>query len=209
LHLRAKWLARRFPVSLFFIMLALVSAGAYLGLLQVNANFHVVIPHELYRSAQLTPAEIAVYTKRYGIRTIVNLRGESEGSEWYEDEVVAARGLGIAHDDFRMSAEQMLSLAKARQLVALLAKAEKPILIHCKSGADRSGLAAALYLAAVKKEGEEEAGRQISFRYGHLSVPLLPAYAIDESFEKLAPRLLRNAAPTPALAGTAPLARAD
>ena len=150
-----------------------------------------------------------MYTKRYGIRTIVNLRGEGEGSEWYDDEVVAAKGLGVAHDDFRMLSGQVLSLPKAKQLVALLAKAEKPILIHCKSGADRSGLAAALYLAAVKKESEEDAGRQISFWYGHLSVPLLPDYAMDDSFEKLAPRLARTAALARTGAGNAALARGD
>jgi protein tyrosine/serine phosphatase len=211
LHLRAEGLARRLlRILLVLIALVLAAGGAYLGVLQINGNFHVVIADELYRSAQLTPAEIAVYTKRYGIRTIVNLRGKGEGSQWYDDEVVAAKGLGVAHDDFRMSSGQVLSLAKARQLVALLAKAEKPILIHCKSGADRSGLAAALYLAAVKKESQREAGRQISFWYGHLSVPFLPDYAIDDSFGKLAPRLARSRiALAPTGAGNGPLARGD
>ena len=99
---------------------------------------------------------------------------------------------------------------KAKQLVALLAKAEKPILIHCKSGADRSGLAAALYLAAVKKESQEEAGRQISFWYGHLSLPLLPDYAMDDSFAKLAPRLARSkVALAPGVGGNTSVARGD
>ena len=210
LHLRAKSPAGRFvAVALLLVVLALGSGGTYLGALQVNGNFHAVIPGELYRSAQLAPAEIAVYTKRYHIRTIVNLRGEGKGSEWYDDEIVAAKGLGVAHDDFRMSAGQELSLAKAKQLVAILANAEKPILIHCKGGADRSGLAAALYLAAVKKADEEDAGRQISFWYGHLSVPFLPAYAMDDSFDKLARRLARKAAFVPAAVANAAVARSD
>ena len=101
LHLRAKGLARRLlRISLLLVVLALAACGAYLGVLQINGNFHVVIADELYRSAQLTPAEIAVYTKRYGIRTIVNLRGKGEGSEWYDDEVVAAKGLGVASRRF-------------------------------------------------------------------------------------------------------------
>jgi protein tyrosine/serine phosphatase len=32
-------------------------------------------------------------------------------------------------------------------------KAEKPILVHCNSGADRSGLVSALYVAAIAKLG--------------------------------------------------------
>ncbi|MFD2031462.1 tyrosine-protein phosphatase [Ancylobacter dichloromethanicus] len=46
--------------------------------------------------------------------------------------------------------------------------AKKPILIHCQAGADRSGLASALYLAAIKKNSAEaEAEAQLSIRYGH------------------------------------------
>jgi len=67
--------------------------------------------------------------------------------------------------------------------------AQKPILIHCREGADRTGLASALYLAAIKKAGEAVAEGQLSIRYGHISLPFIPEYAMDRAFETLEPSL--------------------
>jgi hypothetical protein len=60
---------------------------------------------------------------------------------------------------------------KARQYLAVIRamrEIEKPFLIHCKSGADRAGLASVLYLLAVEGRPLDEARRQLSWRYLHL-----------------------------------------
>jgi len=171
-------------VSIGCLAGALFLAG-YLGTLRLTGNFHVVVPGEVYRSAQPSAADIAAYKRTHGIKTIINLRGENKGSPWYDAEIAAAKQLGIAHVDFGMSAKRELSRQEAAALVAVLARAEKPMLIHCEGGADRSGLASALYAAAVAKLDEEAAERQISIRYGHISLPLSPAYAMDRTFEAL------------------------
>lgn len=163
--------------------------AVYLGILQLTGNFHQVIAATLYRSAQPSAAEIRRYHAEYGIRTIVNLRGENDGASWYEAEAGEAKRLGITLINFGMSAGQQLTQDRAAKLVAILKHAEKPILIHCKGGADRSGLASALYLAAVAKQGEEAGESQISIRYGHISLPFAPAYAMDLSFEAFEPWL--------------------
>ncbi len=72
-----------------------------------------------------------------------------------------------------------------RALITLMKNAEKPILIHCKAGSDRTGLAAALYIAAVSKGGERKAESQMSIAYGHFGIPFSPAYPMDESFEAI------------------------
>ena len=131
-------------------------------------TFHTVVPGELYRSAQPTAALIAEYREGYAIKTIINLRGDNTGSGWYDSEVAEARNLGIAHVDFRMSARREMTTAQFNQLMDVFQKAEKPILVHCNSGADRSGLVSALYVAGIAKLGEEAAESQISFRYGHI-----------------------------------------
>ncbi|MBN8979643.1 MAG: dual specificity protein phosphatase family protein [Rhizobiales bacterium] len=172
------------------IALAVVIAvGGYLGALQITGNFHPVVAGQLYRSAQPGPADIARYQKDYGIKTIVNLRGENTGSPWYDAEITEAGKLSIAHINFRMSARHELTQVEAAKLIAILDHAEKPILIHCKAGADRSGLASALYVAAVARLGETAAEKQISIRYGHISLPLSAAYAMDRTFEALEPWL--------------------
>ncbi|AWC25212.1 Protein tyrosine/serine phosphatase [Aminobacter sp. MSH1] len=171
------------------VLVLALSVGGYFGALQLTGNFHPVVANELYRSAQPTAADIASYQKMYGVKTIVNLRGENTGSPWYDAEIAEAKQLGITHVDFRMSARRELTQAEAGDLIGILEQAEKPVLIHCKAGADRSGLAAALYVAAVAKLGEAAAEAQISIRYGHISLPLSSAYAMDRTFEALEPWL--------------------
>jgi len=165
---------------------AAVAFGAYFLAIQATGNFYAVVPGELYRSNQPTASQVADYTQRYGIKTIVNLRGSSEDAAWYRDEVAAAAALGVNHIDFRMSARQQLTLEESQKLVALLRDAPKPILIHCLSGADRTGLASAIYLHQISKVNEDTAERQLSIRFGHLSIPFIsPAYAMDENWENL------------------------
>jgi protein tyrosine/serine phosphatase len=137
----------------------------------------------------LTPAQIAKYAKEYGIKTIINLRGDNTGSSWYDAEVGEASRLGITHIDFGMSARRELTASQADALIVLMKGAQKPILIHCKDGADRSGLASALYLAAVKKSDEAMAKGQLSIGFGHFSLPFIPEYAMDRTFESLEPSL--------------------
>jgi len=176
--------------SALAILIATLGSGGYLGYLQLSGNVHAVAAGELYRSAQPSAAQITEYATRYGIRTIVNLRGENAGRPWYDSEVAASANLGITHIDFRMSASREVTQEQAERLLVILEAAEKPLLIHCQAGADRSGLVAALYLVAIARQGEETAEHQLSIRYGHIGLPhLSPAFAMDRSWEKLEPWL--------------------
>lgn len=166
--------------------IAAISVGAYLVSIQMTGNFATVVPGEVYRSNQPTATDIAAYAKRYNIRTIVNLRGRHETAAWYKDEAAEAKRLGLTLVDFPMEADRRLDAEAADQLVAILRDAPRPILIHCRSGADRTGLASAIYLARVAKINEETAERQLSVRYGHIGIPFLsPTYAMDESWEDI------------------------
>jgi protein tyrosine/serine phosphatase len=170
-------------ISLTFAGLAL---GSYLLGIQVSGNFAAVVPGEAYRSNQPSATDIAGYAARYGIRTIVNLRGSNENAAWYKDEVAAARRLGLGHVDFKMSADRQLDRDEAQQLAVVLRDAPKPVLIHCRSGSDRTGLASALYLNRIAKMDEHTAERQLSIRYGHIGIPFFsPTYAMDESWEHI------------------------
>lgn len=171
-------------------LLPLVAASAafamYLGILQVSGNFHEVIAGQLYRSSQPSDGQLADYVKSSGIRTIINLRGENENSGWYRDETATAATLGVQHIDFPMSARKRLGAERVAQLVQIMRDAPKPILIHCKSGSDRTGLASAIYVYRVAGLDEETAEHQLSIWFGHLSIPYLSsAYAMDRSWNDI------------------------
>ncbi len=178
-----KRIARRAGIGAGFFALAGLS---YLVTLQLAGNFHTVIAGELYRSAQPSAKDIALYKEKYGIRSIVNLRGESTGADWYDAEVAQSERLGIQHVDFAMASSDHISLDKANRLVAILRDAPKPLLIHCHSGADRTGLASVIYLQQIAKVEEETAELQLTPLYGHLALPYLSStFAMDESWEDL------------------------
>ncbi|MDX2074400.1 MAG: dual specificity protein phosphatase family protein [Alphaproteobacteria bacterium] len=161
-----------------------VVCGAYFIALQLGNNFHEVVPGELYRSAQLSSSAIEEYAQKYQIRTIINLRGENVGELWYDEEVKAAANNNIQHIDFRMAAKRQLTKAQVSNLIAIMRSAPKPILIHCRGGSDRTGLASALYLAFISKKSEFQAELQLTPLYGHVA---FKAPAMSETFELVEP----------------------
>ncbi len=168
----------------------LVAVAGLLLAQDASGNFHTVVAGQFYRSGQLSPGQLVEYQSEYGIRTIVNLRGRNPQSAWYRREVKESRQLGIVHVDFAMSAGQVLSRSRAERLIAILAAAKKPILVHCEGGADRSGLVSSLYMAAVRKAGEAASERELSIRYGHIAIPgLSRAWAMDKSWQEFEPWL--------------------
>ncbi len=169
---------------------ALAALGGYLGYLALSGNFHPVISNEVYRSAQVSKDDISAYQSDYGIRSILNLRGAAPGEAWYDEEIAASAALGVAHVDFAMIASVELSEAQAVQLIALMREMPKPLLVHCRHGSDRTGLAMSLYLAAISGANEETAEGQLSLWFGHFAVPVLSdAWPMDQSWERLEPGL--------------------
>lgn len=159
----------------------------YMGKLIITRNFHEVVAGELYRSAQPTAGALAEYKKKYGIRTVINLRGANPDKKWYREEKEATSALGMTQIDLHMSSKHELTETQSMELINTMRHAQKPILIHCQAGANRTSLAVALYMAAIRKENEFNSELQLSMLYGHVSLWFTPSYAMDRSFEKMEP----------------------
>lgn len=162
----------------------LAMGGWALGL-QAEGNIHVVEPGALYRSAQPNGSELENLLQDYGIRTVINLRGANTGEGWYDDEIAASNKPGVTHVDIAMSARSKPSTETINQLVQTLRDAPRPILVHCKDGADRTGLAAALYELLVEEKPADDAARQLSFWYGHFPWLGSRTVAMDNTFEQI------------------------
>ena len=159
--------------------------GAYPGWLLWTDNLHVVKPNELYRSGQMTAAELAATVKSKQIRSVINLRGPNPGTPWYDDEIRISTALGIEHADVALSAKREVTDEQIAQLESLLQTLPKPILIHCQGGSDRAGFVSAFYLNRFEKVPAAEAGKQLTVWFGH--IPYLfksETIAMDRSFEK-------------------------
>lgn len=118
-----------------------------------------------WRSAQPAPHDFA-RLKRQGIKTVVNLRGERmSGSYWLE--VDACKRLGIALENCVVRSRAAPSIEELRGARALFERVEYPILLHCKSGADRAGLMSVLYMHLVEGQPIPQALEQLSLRFGH------------------------------------------
>lgn len=120
----------------------------------------------VWRSYQPSPGRLARFAKR-GVRTIVNLRGETPSGQYYLERG-ACEKLGLALVDLRAYSRGAPSKAFLAEARALFAQIEYPAVFHCKSGADRAGLVSALYLLAHAGRPIDEARRHLSLRYGHV-----------------------------------------
>ncbi|MFZ4542075.1 MAG: fused DSP-PTPase phosphatase/NAD kinase-like protein [Rickettsiales bacterium] len=157
----------------------------YAGVTAWMNNFHSVIPGELYRSGQFSSGDISYYTKRYGLRSVINLRGDNSGAEWYDRELKESNEAGVKHINFRMSAKRKLTREESLMLIETMRNAPKPVLIHCNGGANRTSLAAALYLAAITRADERTAQAQLSMRFGNFPTWLGSKSRMSETFEEL------------------------
>ncbi|WP_167626672.1 tyrosine-protein phosphatase [Paracoccus luteus] len=168
-------------------LLALVG---WFGGLHASGNFQTVVAGQLYRSGTLPADDLVRVIERHGIRSVVNLRGEQPGTPWYDAEAATTAAAGVRLLDFPIRAGAPLDEARAEALILLMAGAPKPLLIHCEGGADRTGLAAALYLTAVQGASPRVAGRQLSARYGHVGIKgVTYAWPMTESWDRLKNRV--------------------
>ena len=145
-------------------------------------NLHQ-IDAQMWRSNQPTPGRVEQAAKA-GIKTIINLRGPRSDGGW-KLEAEACKKANITLIDFTArsrAAPDKEMLYGARDLFNSI---EKPALMHCKSGADRAGLMAALYVLIYCEKPVAEAMKQLSLRYLH--VRQAKTGILDSFFEAYAP----------------------
>lgn len=155
-------------------LLAVAWVGCVLLLNEVvrvtlGPNFHSIIPEQIYRSAQLSGSKIRGVQQKYGIRTIINLRNSCPYEKWYQEEKATCEELGISHFDLNFSTILPPAPQELKKLKAILETAPRPILLHCRRGADRTGLASAITML-LEGADFETAQKQLGLRHGHLGL---------------------------------------
>ncbi|GAN67651.1 fused DSP-PTPase phosphatase/NAD kinase-like protein [Acetobacter orleanensis] len=131
----------------------------------VWTNFHAVVPGKVYRCNHPTPARLKWAMRRFNLRTLVNLRGHRKCGSDALSRNAAAR-LGLAHVDMAFESRGAPHRDRILRFAGLYQQIAFPMLMHCKSGADRAGLASGL---VIMFEGgtAERALKELSWRFGH------------------------------------------
>src|SRR5947207_6908268 len=82
----------RWGLRLVFFGL-LVWTGWEIVRVGLGINSHVVLPGKVYRSAQPDENFLRQMVRDHGLRTVINLRGGSQGGPFFDEEEQACRAL--------------------------------------------------------------------------------------------------------------------
>jgi protein tyrosine/serine phosphatase len=123
-------------------------------------------PHQAYRSNHPSPRFIKKLKDQYGIQTIINLRGANQTGQ-YMLEKEACEKYGVTLVDSPFSSRNAPPIESIHKLFHLFDTVQYPILLHCKSGADRAGIGSVLY-EFHKEHIPLEDSKQLSLKYGHI-----------------------------------------
>ncbi len=129
--------------AIFFVITGLSLASAWAGSQNDNLpNFQKVDDH-VYRGAQPTDGGFQQLAQ-LGIKTVIDLRDVGEHSQADEQKIVT--GLGMRYVSIPMHG---MSTPKDDLVAAVQAlfsdAANGPVFVHCKRGADRTGMVVAVY----------------------------------------------------------------
>jgi protein-tyrosine phosphatase family protein len=115
-------------------------------------HLHWVTP-DVARSAQPYLGFYSRFLAPHGFKSLINLRGENADFRWWTTEKRVTAALKIRHFDVKLSSRNIPSRSGLAALFDAFAAAERPLLLKCSGGQDRTGLAAALYLLQLKGPG--------------------------------------------------------
>jgi protein tyrosine/serine phosphatase len=154
--------------------------------IKILENFHEIDPGKYYRSAQPKASKLEKYIQKYNIKTVINLRGKSAGEDWYDQEVEVLQKYQVPLISIAMNAERLPHRQDLLKLLEAFESAERPILLHCQAGVDRTGEASAIYQMLYMGKTQKEAMKMLSFYYGHIE-SLYPAksYFIEKVWQGL------------------------
>ncbi|MBN8871429.1 MAG: tyrosine-protein phosphatase [Rhodospirillales bacterium] len=132
----------------------------------VWSNLAPVIPGKVYRCNHPLPNRLRSLTRRLGIKTLINLRGQAgNGSDALSRSTAAE--LGLAFHDMALESRGAPQRDRILRLHHIYSTMHGPALLHCKSGADRAGLASGL-IVLFEGGTASQALQQLSLRFGHI-----------------------------------------
>ena len=155
----------------------------------VPKRFGIVEDGKIYRSGQLSRWLVERTLRKYNIKVIVNLTGDSNETADKDEEQEAAEKLGIERHYFFLGGNgtgDINDYAKAIVIICQAKEKGKPVLVHCASGTQRAGGVIAAYrLLIEKKDVPYVVNEMMSYDWNPEKNPYLLPY-LNGNMEKLA-----------------------
>ena len=129
------WLRATLRTTVLLATVPVLAAGlSYVRWEYCHHRLVTVTPRTLYQSATIPANCIADVTRRYAIKTVIDLRDHRP--QLVAAERQALRGAGVSH--VHLPTPQHIRDEHATAFLAAMATAERPVLVHCHHGQGRS-----------------------------------------------------------------------
>jgi hypothetical protein len=141
-------------------------------------NFGVVKAGVLYRSADLTPAATQKVVEERHVRTIVDLGAFEPGSARERVAAETAAALGVERHVYRLEGDGTGNPNAYVQAMRIITDpAKQPVLVHCASGAQRTGGCVILYRNLIEGVAFDKAyAEALGYRHDPGRNPRLKPY---------------------------------
>ena len=134
----------------------------------VPKRFGVVEQDKVFRSGRIAPHLVRKTLQKHGIKIIVDLtESDPRNSSWCSEQTAAAE-LGISLFNFQLCGDgtgNITNYANAIFAIEQARKENKPVLVHCAAGVQRTGGVMASYRLLVQKQLPATAYAEL-IRYG-------------------------------------------
>ena len=124
-------------------------------------NLRTVEEGRFYRCGQPTPAQLGELIERYGLRTVIALRGSRSADDpdaWERDERAVCDEHGVKFISLPCNHKNPPTPDQIEAFLDVVRDdSQMPALVHCRIGQQRTGLFCALYRVHIQGLGADEA----------------------------------------------------
>jgi len=155
--------------GLVAVVLGLAAVPVYRSIILYRANWGVVVPGKIYRSAQMSASLLNQKLEENHINVIIFLSQDDEDDSDIQAEKKVAADDHAEFLNFPMNGDGVAAPDMYTQALTALCdrvEAGKTVLVHCHSGAQRTGGVIAVYRMLVEKMPAEQALAEMR-HYGH------------------------------------------
>ncbi len=166
--MKSRQRTQRIALALLLLGVAVWSWEEVLEDRLIPKNWGCVEPGLIYRSGQLSAALVERTLKKHNIEVVVTLNGEKPQDADCLAEREACRTLGIDLKRFPLGGDgtgDIHHYANAIAAIVAAMKAQRPVLVHCAAGTQRTGGVLACYRLLVKGDPNDRVLQELS-HYG-------------------------------------------